>query len=54
MKAELTKDKYLKITPETVAESIALFHMFIKELDSDKWTSQIVIDSDLPEEQLDN
>ena len=47
MKAEFTKDKYLKITPESVAESIALFHMFIKEQDTKEWIKNIVIDSNL-------
>ena len=50
MKAQFTKDECLRITPETIAESIALKYMFIQENDSDKWVSKIVIDSNLPEE----
>ena len=50
MKAEFTKSGFLKVTPETVAEPIALNYMFVKEQDTDAWTRQIVIDSNLPEE----
>ena len=49
MKAELTKDGYLKVSPETPAESIALKYMFIKEQDPVEWCERILIDSNLPD-----
>ena len=47
MKAELTKDGFLKVWPETAAESIALQYMFIKEQDPDELLKKIVIDSNI-------
>ncbi len=47
MKAELTKDGYLKISPETPAESIAIQYMFMKEQDPDEFLKKIIIDSNL-------
>jgi len=52
MKAEFTNAGFLKVTPENMAESIALKYMFVTEQDSDKWVSQIVIDSNLPDEPV--
>ena len=50
MKAVLTEDEQLTITPETVAESIALKYLFIKQHDED-WGKRIVIDSNLPKQE---
>lgn len=52
MKAELTKDGYLKISPDTPAESIALQYMFIAEQDPDEFLKKIVIDSNLEDDPL--
>ena len=49
MKVELTIDERLTITPETVSESIALKHLFIKAHNED-WGKNIVIDSNIPEQ----
>ena len=51
MKAEFTSGGLLKVTPETMAESIALKYMFITEPDSHEWVSRIVIDSNIPEDK---
>ena len=50
MKAELTKDGYLKISPENPAESIALQYMFTKEQDPDEWIKKIIINSNIKDE----
>lgn len=47
MKAEFTIHGELKITPETMAESIALKYMFVDEPDVLNWAEKIIIDSDI-------
>ena len=54
MKAELTKDGYLKISPSNPAESIALQYMFVKEQDPDEFIKKIVITSNLPEHYIES
>jgi hypothetical protein len=51
MKVVLTIDEILMITPDTVAEAIALKHLFIKVHDED-WGRKIVIDSNMPESPI--
>jgi len=51
MKAEFTSGGFLKVTPENMAESIALKYMFIKEQDGDKWLNSIIIESNIPEDK---
>jgi hypothetical protein len=52
MKVKLTKDERLVVTPETVAESIALKYLFNNATTTAKWAESIIIDSTIPPTDL--